>query len=250
MTTRKIALTIPIKLQNRQEIAAALKSRYGGDYLLMGRIFQSTITTRSCEIDIYNAANNFVSAWKIAGQNNISLTLDQLNFEQQLILLTSIDTGYEACRQIAQLAQVFLQIGGIAIKVESTGIVHEPQKWLDNYNSSDVFDIYTLFVTLIEGDCFYYSCGMFNFGKADVKVEISEDLSLAVYVMNVFNYYRLTESPILQDGHTFQPDIECPAYTMRWIEDQESELDSPLHNPYGRWLLSRSVESSDKTSHI
>ncbi|MEM7591498.1 MAG: hypothetical protein AAF383_08250, partial [Cyanobacteria bacterium P01_A01_bin.83] len=210
MITRKIALTIPTKLQNRQEIAAALESKYSEDYLLIGRIFQSTITTHSCEIDIYNAADNFSLPWKMTGQNNISLTLDQFNFEQQLVLLTSIDTGYEACRQIAQLAQVFLQIGGIAIRVESTGIIHEPQKWLDNYNSSDVFDIYTLFITLVEGDYSYYSCGMSNFGKADVEIEILEELSLAIYVMNVFNYYRLTESPILQDGHTFQPDIECP----------------------------------------
>ena len=237
--TCKIALTIPIKLQNRQEIAAALKSKYDGDYLLIGRIFQSTITLQSCEIDIYNAANNFVSTLKIADPNQPSLTLEQFNFEQQLVLLTSIDTGYDACRQIAQLAQVFLLIGGIAIRVESTGIIHEPQKWLNNYNSSDVFDIYTLFVTLVEGDYSYYSCGMSNFGKADVEIESSEDLSLAIYVMNVFNYYRLTESPILQDGHTFQPDIECPVYTIRWTEDRESKPDSPLYNPYGRWLLSR-----------
>jgi hypothetical protein len=86
---------------------------------------------------------------------------------------------------------------------------------------------------------------MHNFGKADVAfakrgrspIALTEDFSLAIYVMNVFNYYRLTESPILQDGHTFQPDITCPQYQMKWILDHENNQDSYQHNPHGRWFL-------------
>ena len=56
--------------------------------------------------------------------------------------------------------------------------------------------------------------------------------------MNVFNYYRLTESPILEDGHTFQPDIESPTYEMKWTEYQD-EIDSWRYNAHGEWHLSR-----------
>ncbi|NJL53195.1 MAG: hypothetical protein HC930_15230 [Hydrococcus sp. SU_1_0] len=111
------------------------------------------------------------------------------------------------------------------------------------HNSQDVFEIYALFVMLIEGDDYYYSCGMHNFGKADVAIAITEDLGLATYVMNVFNYYRLTESPILQDGHTFQPDIECPRYQIEWIIDRENAPDSYQHNPHGRWCLRKALSS-------
>ena len=116
--------------------------------------------------------------------------------------------------------------------------------WTD-YNSNDLFDIYSLYVALLEGDNYYYSSGMHNFGKTDVAVAITEEMSLAIYVMNVFNYYRLTECAILQDGHTFQPDIESPIYEIKWIPDYEYEIDSCLYNPYGRWYLTRLVVSSD-----
>jgi len=91
---------------------------------------------------------------------------------------------------------------------------------------------------LVEGDEQYYSCGMQNFGKADVAVSLIEDVGMAIYLMNVFNYYRLTESPILQDGHIFRPDIQSPSYSMNWSDDMEHESDSQLYNSHGRWHLS------------
>ena len=234
----RIVTSIPIELNNRRAIAAALESKYGTDYVFIGRMFQSTITQDSCQIEISDRNFELINTFKLAGQDKISATtLQQLNRHQQIIYLTSTDTGYDACCQMARCTQVLLNIGGIAVKVESAGIVHDKTKWQTNYDSNDVFDIYSLFVNLIEDDD-YYSCGMHNFGKADVAIALTEDIGLAIYVMNVFNYYRLTESPILQDEHTFKPDIESPTYRLKWVEDRY-ESDSPMHNPYGRWHLSR-----------
>jgi hypothetical protein len=239
----RIALCIPINLKNRQEIAAALAQRYFTQYVFIGRVFQSTITLESCAIDICDPEAYLANDFELAGQDKLDLaTLQQINDCPQVIYLTSNGIGYDACLSIAQLAQVFLQIGGIAIWVESTGIAHGKDRWLANYNSDDVFEIYSLFVMLVEGEDYYYSCGMHNFGKADVAIAKSTDLSLAIYVMNVFNYYRLTESPILQDGHTFQPDIESPSYQIEWMMDRENAPDTYQHNPHGRWLLTMSNE--------
>jgi hypothetical protein len=237
----KITLCIPINLQNRQEIAVVLEHRYFTEYVFMGRIFQSTITDESCVIDIGDSKAYLANDFELAGQDKLDIaTLQQINNCPQAIYLTSYDTGYDACLSIAKLAQILLQIGGIAIMVESTGIAHSKDRWLANYNSKDVFEIYSLFVMLIEGEDYYYSCGMHNFGQADVAIARSEELSLAIYLMNVFNYYRLTESPILQEGHTFQPDIECSKYQLKWMVDRENAPDSYQHNPHGRWLLTMS----------
>ena len=241
--TSRIIICIPINLKNRKDIAAALENNYGTEYVFMGRVFQSTINNESCELDIcrrnLTRDLNTSEACELAGQDQLDASmLQQIDNYQQFIYLTSHDSGYDACFQMARLAQVILQIGGIAIEVESAGIAHDKAKWLANYNLADVFEIYSLFVALIEGDDSYYSCGMHNFGRADVAVDLAEDVGLAIYVMNVFNYYRLTESPILQDGHTFQPDIECPRYLIKWTEDREHQITSPQYNPHGRWHLS------------
>ena len=263
--TDKIIICIPIKLKTRQEIASALVNKYGTDYIFIDRIFRSAVSNESCQIDICdreaypegyrqktnwhltqsqfkdnNYDSNFIDAFKIAGQGKISEpTLQQIDGCPQVVYLTSTNTGYDSCLQMASLTEVLLNIGGIAVKVESAGIARDRDKWLANYNSSDPFEIYSLFVLLVEGDDFYYSCGMHNFAKADVAIELNEDIGLAIYVMNVFNYYRLTETPILQDNHTFQPDIQSPKYRIKWMSDNESQISSPLYNPFGRWHLNR-----------
>lgn len=249
----QITICIPINLRNRQEISAALVDKYGGEYVLIGRIFQSTATGDSCTIEIRDRykysqverqilleshSHSLGDDFELAAQDRLNVvTRQQIDRCQQIIYLTSEEKGYDACLQIARLAGILLAIGGLAIKVESTGIAHPRQKWLANHCSDDVFEIYSLFVRLVEGEDYYYSCGMHNFGKADVAISLSEDIGLAIYIMNVFNYYRLTESPILLDGHVFQPDMGCPRYQMQWIEDREETPDSYAYNPYGRWFL-------------
>ena len=252
--TSKIVIYIPMELSSRQAVASALLDKYGTDYLFLGRTFQETSSNESCQIDIYDPARlssgdrfyylDYEDLYLVraiefkARDENSDPTLTKIGY-QQVVCLISNDLGYATCLKIARFARVFLNIGGIAVTVKSAGITHQADKWLANYNSIDIFDIYSLFVGLVEGENSYYSCGMHNFGKADVSVEIAEDLGLAIYVMNVFNYYRLTDSPILQEGHTFQPDIESPRYKMQWLEDDEHETEDPLFNPYGRWYLER-----------
>lgn len=245
----KIVICIPTELESRQKIASALLNKYGTDYLFLGRNFRHTATNQSCEIQICTRPCNdyleqsnldLAKAIELAGQDKISdVTLNKISRHQQLVYLISHRVGYDACRVMARFVGVFLNIGGIAVNVESAQIAYEADRWLDRANSSDVFDTYCLFVGLVEAEDIYYSVGMHNFGKADVAIAITTDIGLAIYVMNVFNYYRLTESPILQDGHTFQPDIESPKFTMKLIEDNEYPIDSFQFNPYGRWMLTR-----------
>jgi hypothetical protein len=151
-----ISICIPINFKNRQEIAAALEERYSTEYIFMGRIFQSTITQKSCAIDIIadrgaypkgNRAGNLAEDFRFAAQDKLDLaTLEQINHCPLVIYLTSTTTGLNACREMAKFAQVLLQIGGIAVKVESAGIAHDRPRWLAHYNADDVFEIYSLFV--------------------------------------------------------------------------------------------------------
>ena len=256
--TNNIVIWIPIKLKSRREIASVLLERHGTDYLFIGSSFRQTSTNESCEIGILdrfspslNIKGNALpkelthmqdTSLELAGRsqgNNFSNNLEKIDSYQQIVYLISNDVGYNACLKMARFAGVFLNIGGMVVNVASAGIAHEADRWFNCYDSIDVFDIYSLYVGLVETEDLYYSCGMHNFGKADVALEISEDVSLAIYVMNVFNYYRLTESPILQDGHTFRPDIESPSYRIKLIEDSDRDRDSPLSNPYGMWHLER-----------
>lgn len=251
----KIVVSIPFALENRQAIASSLSNKYSTDYIFLGDIFQDRINNETCKISIElckESLNNKNINWLInLGQDNLSeKTLKQIDSCQQIVYLITEKTGYDACLKIAKYAQIFLSIGGIAVKVDSAGIVCDRDKWLANYDSEDVFDIYSLFVTLVEGDNYYYSCGMNNFGLADVSIDFTEDIGLAIYVMNVFNYYRLTDTVILKDGQTFQPDFECPVYQMQWQKCDEYEINDLRYNFCGRWHLSRVTNNLDITYRV
>lgn len=260
----EIVVSIPLALKSREAIAEALLNKYGTDYLFLGRDFQDRIENESCQIVIcdrecacyadrkqWQDDNGYLVNIFSLQQNRIyQKTLQRINNCQQIVYLISDSVGYDACLKIAKFTQIFLSIDGIAVKVESAGIVREKDTWLANYNSQDVFDIYSLFVTLVEGDNYYYSCGMNNFGKADVSLDITEDIGLAIYVINVFNYYRLTDSVILKDGQTFQPDLECPMYQMQWQKCDEYEISDPRSNFCGRWYLSHVTDNLDITYRV
>jgi hypothetical protein len=251
----RIAICIPIALESRIAIAESLFSKYGTDYLFLGRVFQDRINNEFCQIVICDRQRwqddngDLVSIFKSEQDRISNKTLQQIDSCQQIIYLISDKVGYDACLRIAKFTQVILSIGGIVVKVDSAGIVREKNNWLTKYNSDDVFDIYSLFVTLVEGENYYYSCGMNNFGKADVSLDITKDIGLAIYVMKVFNYYRLTDTVILKDGQTFQPDFECPMYQMQWQEWDEYETSDPRSNFYGRWHLS-CIDNLDITYQV
>lgn len=235
----KIVVCIPTEFDSRTALARALESRYGTDYVFIGRVFKSTVTGEGCEMEISDREPDLATDFE-SGRDKISAaTIQHLNRHRQVIYLISRDTGHDVCQQMAKFTKILLNAGGIAVKVASAGVFWEKAEWLERQDSEDIFDLYRLFVGLVETDDIYYSCGMHDFAKADVAIAISEDIGLAIYVMNVFNYYRLTESPILQDGHTFQPDIESPVYRLEWMADREYAPDSWQHNIHGRWYLSR-----------
>ena len=228
----RVIVGISGKWQTKQELISSLVKTYGKEYVYAGNVLFEASTKQMCQIDLSHQDDNlecsFQTVLKLETANAAS---EEISLDRQTVYLSFNHPGYETCLKAARFAKVLLDIGGSSVRVASTGITHHKTTWLEKYNSSDVFDIYSLFVTLIEEENYFSSWGMNNFGKADTSVDATEDMSLAIYVINVFNYYRLTKFPILQDGQTFQPDLECPAYEIKWTPYAE--------NVCGRWHLAK-----------
>ena len=216
--SRRIVVEILGTWNGRPGLIDLLAKSCQHDYLLTDEILLNTTTNESCVIKF--------------GKDNRNL---------EVVFLIANNCNYQACVKIARFAKVFLDLGGLAVHIASAGITHHKNTWLAKYSSDDVFDIYSLYVALVEAEDSFFSCGMHNFGKADVFLDAAEDVNLAIYVMNVFNYYRLTEFPLLKDGQTFQPDLESPMYQMKWTKSIADVSEEMLHNQYGYWYLSRWV---------
>ncbi len=222
----KISLTIPILSLDRKQINEALVQKFGQRYTIAGKVFLDNQTQKYCLIEILENSDHFINYCQSLESD---IPIEDFQDCVAIVVLTSYKLGYVSCCQLAQYAEIFLNLGGVMVIADTTAKVIDKAEWLTKCNSEDVFDIYLLYVILVEEESYYYSCGMNNFGKPDVSLDLSEDIGLANYVINVFNYYRLTESVIIQENQTFQPDLECPKYQIIWREEQQKVLSGIWH---------------------
>jgi hypothetical protein len=139
-----------------------------------------------------------------------------------------------------KVGHALLQAGGIAVKVESTGIAHSADMWTEFARSGTLSQLYWAFVALIRGKEYYYSCGMHDFGLPDVATGSNLSPDTASQLMNQFNYFVLSEDPTLVDGETFSAAAGAPRYRLKRERCELYHRDDPFHNPLGRWHLVQS----------
>jgi hypothetical protein len=117
-------------------------------------------------------------------------------------------------------------------------VAHTREHWLEHAGSENPVGIYALFVQLIGSDARSFSCGMHNFGLPDAAAPATLDVREGSELLNVFNFYQLTEAPDLHDGETFSADSGSPRYRLtRGPYPDDYDPGEPLYNPHGLWML-------------
>ena len=235
----RLIVGVPGSWKERGELVLSVAKSSGGAYLFAGGVFMETATQQACEMDWQEHDDEMRRAFEIAGQGKLSGTLlDAVGAHGSTAYLVFDEPGYETARMAARFVRVLLQAGGIAVKIESAGVAHSPERWREAWDSENPFDIYSLFVVLVGGEGRYFSCGMHNFGLPDAAVPSTLGPQDGAKLLNVFNVYRLVERPELGDGETFSVEPDTPRFTLK-REPYEAgyEPDDPLYNPYGLWSL-------------
>jgi len=234
----QIILCVPGPWETSGDLLQAL-ARGGPEYIFAGRVFMEMKTQATCELQLAEPDGRMREAFEIAGQGRIpAATLDAVADHRSIVYLLFDEPGYETARTAARFARALLEAGGIAVKVESAGVAHSRERWMEAWASEDPFDIYSLYVALVGGEGRYFSCGMHNFALPDAAVPASIEIAEAARLLNVFNLFQLVDSPVLNDGETFSADADAPRFRLK-REPYEEGYDpgEPLHNPRGLWSL-------------
>jgi hypothetical protein len=235
----RIIVAVPGPWRDRTELMHALMQQ-DKNHMFAGSVFFEQSTRTNCEFEFWEHDPEFRRTVEIAGQGLFSpAELDAVAAHGSIALLLLDEPGYETARVAARFAGVLLEAGGLAVKVESAGVAHTKQRWLELSASPEPFDIYTLFVVLVDaGDGRDYSCGMHNFGLPDAAVPSALGNEESARMLNIFNMYRLVENPVLKTGETFSLDADSPRFRLKhgpFIDGYEP--DTPLYNPHGLWSL-------------
>lgn len=173
----------------------------------------------------------------------------------------------EAAR-FMKLGQELLDLGGLALSVESTNIYHSKTNWgsyasiIQNCapDSDDywayLLNAYVLLPVTNQNDC--HSIGMHLLGKPDMVASLSvleksheskHSQTAAMVLFDQIGYYQLTEGQTrpFASGHTFQLSLESPIFRLTWEKCTQYNEGNIYFNPYGMWRFDLLNEKESKS---
>ena len=171
-----------------------------------------------------------------------------------------------------RIGQQLLEMGGIAIKCESSGIAHSAKRWTELVRDADagygaalqtdanedkkvegrmqfwqaLYEAYVF--SPIADDQNLYSCGLHLLGMPDLIVSnevvehtftgnSNERAVEVVHLFHVFALYLLVECPedSFRSGNTFRCDATSPRFRVTKEPCTGYDEDDFFFNPFGRW---------------
>ncbi|MGC1273870.1 MAG: hypothetical protein WBC44_09200 [Planctomycetaceae bacterium] len=208
-----------------------------GRYLFAGRILADSKAKDHVPLDFCPVDASMAGAFEIAGQGKIPAeVLGEIQRHSSVVYLHfSIDL-IDQRERILKFTQVIQQAGGIAVKLESAGVAHAWDRWFELMSGSP-WDVYCASVVLIGDESNYYSCGMHHYGLPECEVGRSVPIGEAARLMNMFNFYQISEQPQFSSGHTFSADESSPIFRLTRSAESRYDEDDLFHNPHGIWRL-------------
>ena len=192
------------------------------------------------ELEFYDADEQMAEAFGYAGQGKLTdVVLGKIAQHQSVVYLHFPFDIVSQKERIVKFTEVLARCGGIAVKLETSGIAHEWERWFELLRSDDLFDAYCASVVLVGDEQHFYSCGMHNFGLPDAEISNSFDPPEAADLLNQFNYWQIIEKPILNTGQTFSLTANSPHFQLELSKDKRHSRDALFHNPKGVWELRR-----------
>jgi hypothetical protein len=235
--TSDIILGLPGAWPTRSDIIASI-ARLSDGLLFAGKVLLDTTTNQSYQLDIYEHDPDLVRAFALAGRRSLTET-DLAAIEGHTHTLYVIGQGgsVERAKLLMQIGARLLRAGGLAVKVESSGVAHSASDWQTLTAAPELSALYFAYVTLIGDHGRFYSCGMHNLGLPDAIVPGTLLPDDAAQLLEMFLLYLLLEQPKLKNGHTFSTAPQAPRYRLQLAPCTFYEADDPFHNPYGMWVL-------------
>jgi|GEM_PF-1012487 len=241
-----IVLCVPGPWETREAFIAAftrtgIKSSEGEQkaprFLAAGGVVTDIQEGLVFMLDLQPHTPGLGEALKAGGRGMVDeSTLAAVATHKSVAYVFSASAGERELRSMAKLAEHFFQTGGFAANLECVGVSHGPERFRFFAEEQSAAGLVELFTVLVGGDGIFYTCGMHQFGRADVSVDKDIGVNDACEILYAFNQWQLLESPLLEDGRPFCCGDASPVFTMvkqPYGYDQEDWL----NNPHGRWHL-------------
>lgn len=230
---------IPGSWEDRSDfIRQVAEFEENGRYFYDGTVLADVREQDQVRIEFLGRHPRMLDAFLAASRGDLSTELQQrIAAHRSSIYLRFIADFVEERSRLLKYTELARQLGGIAIKIESSGVGHSWERWFQLVGSQNPFDWYCAIVMLLAEESFYYSCGMHQFKLADAALEKHLDARESANLLNKFNYWRMIEPRELKTGETFRLDDSVRRYRLELRPDPMNPPGDLFHNPYGLWHL-------------
>lgn len=236
----ELILCIPGPWTNRADfLTRIISAKPAGRYMFAGGLLVDVERKDHVEIECCGQDERMTEAFGHAGQGMIpEECLEEISKHTSVAYLHfPLDLPAQRER-LARFTAALRNAGGLAIKLESSGIAHTWERW-ERLLGGSPFDLYCCAVVLVGGSHSFSSCGMHHFGLPECEVPSYMGPSAGANLMNRFNVWRITERPELRSGETLSLITDEPPFKLELVPDGQHEEDSLFHNPHGVWRLTR-----------
>ena len=234
----EIIICIPGNWKDRARFVESVVTATDGEFIFAGLLLAHPEGNDHVELEFYEAEDPLKRMFYYAGQGSFSeTTLDQIEAYRSLVCLNFPFDLISQKERIIKFTEVIQKSGGIAVKLETSGIAHEWERWFELLRSDNPFDTYCAGVLLVGDENFYYSCGMHNFGLPDTQVSNQIESTAAAELINHFNFWQIMDRPSLKSGETFSLTENSPYFRLEMSNDTRHTETELFHNPHGLWEL-------------
>ncbi len=230
----KSVLCIPGPWKDHNAFATAIADN--GRYLCAGGMLVDLQSKSAFNYTFEIADKRMAQAFRAAGPQLVESVLSQIERHRSVLYLISFELNSDGANALMRAAAAVLDVGGLAIKVETAGLAHSAAQWQEFCGAQHQHSAHQAFVVYVSG-ANSYSCGMHNLGLFDAQLNVEEVWQTgAIELLRAFNWYQISEAPQLQTGQSFTTQETGPIYHLASVQPRFTPTD-PFYNPFGTWQL-------------
>ncbi len=232
----RIVLCIPGPWESHEALAHAIAASNHGT-ALSGSILRRD--DRSARAEFVEQDPDLRDAFAHAGRLFSETDLAAIAAHRSAVYLIGDGGSLEAGREMMGFADALLRAGGLAVKVETSGVAHRAQDWLAQSARKETHTgaLFIAYVAMVASRGAVYSCGMHNLGFPDAILSADLPSQRAGQLLKDFLMYLLHEQPVLTDEHTFAVSGDEARFRLAREPRPLFATDDLFHNPYGWWRL-------------
>ena len=161
--------------------------------------------------------------------------LEVLNGYTVNVGLTGSGGSMQAALAMLQAGAAIVQAGGAGVFIDNCGLAHGGGNWIQMAEDGGPDAVSFAFVGIVRGQHEVWTMGMQVLGLRDVVMQRADVEPDGDVIIELIRYLCSSEKPI-EDGHVVA-DEAGPRFQAVATTGDEFEVESPMHNPFGRFKL-------------